>query len=93
VWTDGVDRQVMPHGLIRSDDPEGAASKAIRRPFSMTDNRNGTITVNYGGLRTFTVPGTFPAEFAVVFKDHNYTPDKDGIPVGYTWHWDNIIIR
>jgi hypothetical protein len=93
VWTDGVDRQVMPHWLIRYDDPEGAASKAIRRPFSMTDNANGTITVNYGGLRTFTVPGTFPDEFVVVFKDHNYTPDKDGIPVGYTWHWDNIIIR
>ena len=75
-------------------DPEGAASKAIRRPFSVTDNRNGTLTVNYGGFATYTVPGSFPAgEFRVVFKDHNYTPDKELIPVGHTWHWDNIVIK
>ena len=74
-------------------DPEACASKAIRRPFSITDNRNGTITVNYGGFDTYTVPGSFPAGgFNVIFKDHNYTPDKDGKPVGHTWHWDNIVV-
>ena len=94
VSTNGINRNVAQHTSRCSFDPEGCASKAIRRPFSMTDNRNGTITVNYGGVRTFTVPGSFPAGgFVVVFKDHNYTPDKDGLPVGYTWHWDNIIVR
>jgi hypothetical protein len=94
VSTDGVDRRVAEHYQIRNFDPEAAASKSIRRPFSVTDNRNGTLTVNFGGFRTFTVPGAFPAgAFRVVFKDHNYTPDKDGIPIGYTWHWDNIAIR
>ena len=32
------------------------------------------------------------SSFEVYFKDHNYTPDKDDVPVGYTWHWDNIRI-
>lgn len=93
VWTDNVDRQVQPHVQISRYDPEGAASKAIRRTFSVTDNGNGTITVNYGGFRTFTVPGSFPDEYSVVFKDHNYTPNKDGIPAGYTWHWDSISVN
>jgi hypothetical protein len=68
------------------------ASKANRRTFSITDNGNGTLTVNYGGYFTQTVPGQFPDQFEVYFKAHNYTPDKDGKPAGYTWHWDNIII-
>jgi hypothetical protein len=94
VSTDGVNRNVAQYQSICSIDPQGCASKAIRRQFSITDNRNGTVTVNYGGFRTFTVPGSFPAGgFKVVFKDHNYTPDKDGTPVGHTWHWDNIVVR
>ena len=92
VVSDGIHRDVKPHYTIRMLDPVGAASKAIRRPFTITDNRNGTITVDFGGFDRFTVPGSFPDEFRVVFKDHNYTPDKDGIPAGYTWHWDNIAI-
>ncbi len=67
-------------------------SKMTRIPFSITENSNGTVTVNYGGVRTETFPGSFPSEFVVIFKDHNYTPDKDGVPVGHTWHWDNIIV-
>lgn len=74
-------------------DREGCASKAIRRPFSITDNGNGTLTVQYGGMFTQTVPGSFPSQFQVFFKDHNYTPDKDGTPQGHTWHWDNIIVK
>jgi hypothetical protein len=73
-------------------DPEGCASKQLRRAWSVTDNGDGTITVDFNGNR-YTVPGRFPAEFEVVFKDHNYTPDKDGVPVGHTWHWDNIVVR
>ena len=73
-------------------DPEGCASKAIRRPFSMRDNNNGTITFEFLGQK-YTYPGEFPDEFEVYFKDHNYTPDKDGVPVGHTWHWDNVVVR
>ena len=73
-------------------DPEGCASKALRRPWSVTDNRNGTITIRFNAF-TWTVNGSFPSgDFEVIFKQHSYTPDKDGIPMGHTFHWDNIII-
>jgi hypothetical protein len=76
-------------------DPEGCGSKPLRRTFTMTDNQNGTVTVAISGIgRQYTYPGSFPAgDWKVVFKDHNYTPDKDGVPVGHTWHWDNIIVQ
>ena len=68
-------------------------SKAIRLPFTIRDNGNNTLTLNAYG-QSYTFKGKFPAGgFNVVFKDHNYTPDKDGKPVGHTWHWDNIIIK
>ena len=74
-------------------DPEGAASKAIRRTFTLTDNGNGTMTLDAFGNR-YNFRGGFPAgEVKVVFQDLNYTPDKDGPVVGHTWHWDNIIIQ
>jgi hypothetical protein len=74
-------------------DPEGCAVKNIRRTFTITDNGNNTLTLTAFG-RTYTYAGSFPAGgLKVVFKDHNYTPDKGGMPVGHTWHWDNIIIR
>lgn len=94
VIVNGVDQNVRQYYSYCSFDSEGCASKAIRRPFKITDNGNGTITVNYAGVETYTVRGSFPSGgFNVVFKDHNYTPDKDGIPVGHTWHWDNIEVR
>lgn len=74
-------------------DSEGCDSKRLRRPFSITDNGNGTITVNYAGVHTETFQGSFPQNFEVYFKDHNYTPDKDGMPAGHTWHWDNISVQ
>ena len=92
VHVDGADQQVEAAANLCRQDPEGCASKAIRRPFSMTDNGNGTITVEYGGFATYTVAGSFPSQFAVVFKDHNYTPTKTGAQPGYTWHWDNIVV-
>lgn len=67
-------------------------SKMMRLQFSIVENANGTITVNYGGARTETFAGKFPDEYVVMFKDHNYTPNKDGMPVGHTWHWDNIAV-
>lgn len=73
----------------------GAAcsSKMDRLPFSLRDNSDGTLTLSAFG-DTYTFEGSFPEDgFDVVFKDHNYTPDKDGEPVGHTWHWDNIVIR
>jgi hypothetical protein len=66
--------------------------KDLRLPFSVTDNGNGTITVNYGGLFTQIVPGQFPETFEVYFKQHAYTPDKDGPIAGHTFHWDNLTI-
>jgi hypothetical protein len=94
VSTNGINRNVAQYYSVCNFDPAACASKSLRRSFSITDNRNGTVTVNYGGFATYTVPGSFPAGgFNVVFKDHNYTPDKDGVPVGHTWHWDNIVIQ
>jgi hypothetical protein len=79
-------------GSVCSIDPEGCDSKVLRRPFSITDNGNGTITFQFNSFAQ-TVPGSFPSgDFKVMFKDHNYTPDKDGTPVGHTWHWDNIVV-
>jgi hypothetical protein len=90
VHSAGVDRKLPG---ICSIDPEGCASKALRRPWSVADNGNGTITIRFGDYSS-TVPGSFPTGgFEVVFKDHNYTPDKDQPPVGHTWHWDNIVVE
>jgi hypothetical protein len=94
IVTGGVSRD--PLGLDHvcgqgAADPEGCASKAIRRTFTITDNRNGTISFDFLGKR-YTYPGRFPDQFEVYFKDHNYTPDKDGVPIGHTWHWDNLIV-
>lgn len=74
-------------------DLEGCADKKIRRTFSVTDNDNGTLTIDYGGLHSQVVDGQLPANYEVFFKDHNYTPDKDGQPIGHTWHWDSIRIE
>lgn len=79
-------------------DPAGCASKAIRRSFELTDNHNGTVTLTYSAgtveMYSWTMAGSFPAApWKVVFKDHDYTPIKDGPVVGYTWHWDNVEVR
>lgn len=88
---DGCDPLAWCHINDACGDPEGSQSKQIRRPFSIHDNRDGTITFQYLG-RTFVYFGSLPAQFRVVFKDHNYTPSKDGTPAGFTWHWDSIVI-
>lgn len=73
-------------------DPEGCGSKRIRRPWSLTDHRDGTMTLRFID-HEWVVPGGFPeAPWKVVFKDHNYTPDKDGAVAGHTWHWDDIAV-
>jgi hypothetical protein len=92
IVTKGVQRDPLGWGHICDADREACASKAIRRTFTVTDNRNGTITFDFLGQQ-YTYAGSFPSQFKVYFKDHNYTPDKDGVPVGHTWHWDNIVVR
>jgi hypothetical protein len=67
------------------------SDKATRYPVCLRDNGNGTVTFDVNG-RSATSSGSFPAgPKRVVFYDHNYTPDKDGTPIGHSWHWDNII--
>lgn len=92
VWSNGTSYRPLGYTTTVQADPEASASKAIRRTFTITDNRNDTITITYLG-RTFTYSGEFPDQFRVVFKDHSYTPNKDGVPQGTTWHWDNIVVR
>ena len=73
-------------------DPEGCASKPIRRPWSIVDNENGTLTVDFDGRR-WTQPGSFPSgEWRAVFSGKWYTPLKDGPIAGTTWHFDNVSV-
>lgn len=63
-------------------DPEARNSKAIRRPHCFKDNKNGTVTYTTvqgdGSPYSFSGPGQFPpGKLKVVFKNHDYTPDKD----------------
>jgi hypothetical protein len=98
VWSNGSEATPDWRYICRGDeeyrlDPEGCTSKGIRRPWSVTDNGDGTITVRFHTYE-WSVPGSFPdAPFRVVFKDHNYTPLKDGPVQGFTWHWDNIVVE
>jgi hypothetical protein len=67
--------------------------KMTRYPSCLIDNGNGTVTFRVGPVSA-TRSGTFPTgPLRVIFLDHNYTPDKDGTPVGHTWHWDNILVE
>ncbi len=67
--------------------------KATRHPVCFADNENGTVTFTVAGVSA-TVAGSFPSgPLRVVWYDHNYTPDKDGTPIGHTFHWDNIVVR
>jgi hypothetical protein len=98
IWSTNTERTPTWQTMCRSNEysletREGCTSKAVRRPWSITDNGNNTLTVTFRH-HIWTVPGAFPAgDFVVVFKDHNYTPDKDGRAPGHTWHWDNIRIQ
>jgi hypothetical protein len=67
--------------------------KARRYRHCLVDNGNGTITATQernSGTARWTFPGSFPAEARVVFTDQSYNPTKDGVPQGFTWHWDAI---
>jgi hypothetical protein len=67
--------------------------KMMRHPVSLVDNHNGTVTFTVAGV-SVTRSGSFPAcPCRVIFLDQNYTPDKDGIPQGHTWHWDSVVVR
>jgi hypothetical protein len=98
LWVDEEEQRIDWREICKGDveyqlDAEGCTSKALRRPWSVSDNRDGTLTIRFDE-HSWTAPGSFPdGPFRVVFKDHNYTPDKDGVPVGHTWHWDSIVIE
>jgi hypothetical protein len=75
----------------------GGFDKATRYPVCLTDNGNGTVTFDVASASA-TTAGSFPdGPVRVVFYDHSYTPDKsngEGWPViGYTFHWDNIVVK
>ncbi|MEX2626171.1 MAG: hypothetical protein WD225_04770 [Ilumatobacteraceae bacterium] len=95
VRVNGSDAETTWQPLCGGDyplDPEGCASKPIRRSWSLTDEGDGTMTLRFLD-NAWRITGSFPDEpWKVVFKDHNYTPDKDGPVAGHTWHWDNIAI-
>ncbi len=77
---------------------DAGSDKATRYPVSFVDNGNGTVTFTVAGISR-TTSGSFPeCPCRVVFYDHNYTPDKSveetgRLPIGHTWHWDNVIVR
>jgi hypothetical protein len=71
--------------------------KMTRFEHCLTDHRNGTVTFRQerpnGRYAQATFRASFPQQFRLAFLDHNYTPTKDGTPVGFTWHWDTIVVR
>jgi hypothetical protein len=72
---------------------DGGTDKATRHPVSLTDNGNGTITFNVAGSSCTTAASFPPCPCRVVFYDQNYNPDKDGVPIGHTWHWDDVQVN
>ena len=85
---------------------DAGGDKMSRYPACFADNGDGTVTFTITGpidggavgTRSFTRSGSFPSgPVKVIFQDHNYTPTKSdngvGAPVGFTWHWDDIVIR
>jgi hypothetical protein len=71
--------------------------KMTRFEHCLKDNRNGTVTFRQerpnGRSVQATFRGSFPQQFRLALLDHSYTPTKDGTPIGFTWHWDNIVVR
>ncbi len=99
IFTDLDGNEVSRSGLPSSD--PGRSSVMIRRTHVLTDNRDGTVTFGIeredGTFLEHTYAGEFPSgEVMIVFKDHNYTPDKSEWPfngVDHTWHWDSIAVE
>lgn len=87
---------------------EALGSRAIRRTMCVTDNGDGTTTVEVQRDQdtwSTVVPVSLARDARVVFEDHTYTPLKDpktcasvqpalaGTGCTFTWHWDNIIVE
>jgi hypothetical protein len=91
-FVDGAQRDPFGVHNLCDFDAEGCAARELRRRFSVTDNLNGTVTIDFLGT-PYTYAGQFPDEFQVYFNAHAFTPTKDGVPPSFTWHWDNIVIQ
>lgn len=81
------------------DDPDDPALESVvtRRSHTFTDDGNGTLTFSIerqdGSFQSVSMPGAFPeGPVRVVFSDHNYTPEKESEPIGFTWHWDDLAV-
>lgn len=89
-------RLFNPEEVLVDGEQFSTSDKAYRYEHCLVDNGDGTVTMSQerdgGVVHRKTVDGSFPDEARVIFMDDNYTPDKDGLPAGYTWHWDNIIV-
>lgn len=79
--------------------------RAQRFTHCMVDNHNGTVTMTRevgvanqdtpGGVRTVTVPASFPqGETVVLFQQSIYDPPKHGSgPDQTTLHWDKVLVE
>ncbi len=105
VWKGQFDPREMDSSNNQSTDRSSrlgttTQDRRLRTQHCVTDNGNGTVTMQRGtwdgGTQTAVLKGTFPAgEAVVVWSDVGYNPNKrnDHEVDENTWHWDNLIIE
>lgn len=103
-WSGGASAGHPGNLMIgNQSDPNGGSGtfnagtdKMTRYPVTFSDDGSGTVTFRVAETAVRTIVGSFPeCPCRVVFYDHNYTPTKSetGFPIGFTWHWDNIVVE
>ena len=99
VATMGMDDKLRINDTVYPTSWDAGNDKATRFEHCLIDNGNGTSTFTQqrpNGPVSVTTSQPFPSgQVEVIFKDHNYTPDKSEFEFqrpAYTWHWDNIIV-
>lgn len=83
--------------VIDATDNWNTTDRAKRYTVCVDDLEDGTVRVELerdDGVQVRVVEGSVPdGPVRVVFQHDMYNPDKDpGIPNGYTWHWDDVVI-